>query len=92
MISDIMTRSKKTKQKTIVIYGAPWCPWCHKVQEYLGEHKIKFKYIDVDKDPKAAEAIVKKSGQTGIPVIEIDKEIIVGFDRERIAKLLKIKE
>lgn len=80
------------KQKTVRVYGAEWCPWCHKAMEFLTANKIKFEYIDVEKDQKAAEEIVRKSGQTGIPVIEIDGEIIIGFDTARITKALGIEE
>lgn len=61
------------------------------VKDFLTEHKIKFEDIDVGEDRKAAEEMVRKSGQMGVPVIEIGKQIIVGFDREAIKKALKIK-
>ncbi len=60
--------------------------------EFLKEHNIKFEEIDVSKDKKAREEIIKKSGQMGVPVIEIDGQIVVGFDKEKIVKLLKIKD
>jgi glutaredoxin len=59
---------------------------------FLKEHNIEFENIDVSKDEKAVEEMVKKSGQMGVPVIEIDGAIIVGFDKEQISKLLKINE
>ncbi len=61
-------------------------------KDFLAEHKIKFRDVDVGKDPKAAAEIVKKSGQTGVPVIDIGGKIIVGFDREAIVEALGIKE
>ena len=76
----------------VTVYSAVWCPWCNKTKEWMNAHKVKFTNIDVDKDPKAAEELIKKSGQTGIPVTDIDGEIIVGYDVPRFQKLLNIKE
>ncbi|MBI4010210.1 MAG: glutathione S-transferase N-terminal domain-containing protein [Candidatus Aenigmarchaeota archaeon] len=75
----------------VTVYSAPWCPWCNKTKEWLNAHKIKYENKDVDKDPKSAEEMVKKSGQTGIPVTEIDGEIIIGYDVPRLSKALGIK-
>ena len=75
----------------IVVYGAPWCPWCMKAKEFLESKNIEFEWKDVQ-DTAAAEEAHKKSGQTGIPVIDIDGEIIVGFDVERIKTKLELKE
>jgi glutaredoxin-like YruB-family protein len=76
----------------IKVYSTPLCPWCIKAKEFLKEHKIKFENIDVSRDVKAAHEMVKKSGQMGVPVIEIDKEIIIGFDEEKLKRILKIKK
>jgi len=75
----------------ITIYRTETCPWCHKVVEFLKEHKIKFKEIDVGRDQKAAKEMIEKSGQMGVPVIDIDGKIIVGFDKEALKTALGIK-
>ena len=75
----------------IKIYTTPTCPWCKKTKEFFKENKIKFKEIDVASDKKAAKEMIKKSGQMGVPVIEIDKQLIVGFDEEKLKKALKLK-
>lgn len=75
----------------VKIYTTPTCPWCKKTKEFLRVHKIKFKEIDVAKDQKAAQEMIKKSGQQGVPVVDIDGKIVVGFDEEKLKKLLKIK-
>ena len=75
----------------VTVYSAVWCPWCTKTKEWLKAHKVKFEVIDVDKDQKAAEELIEKSGQTGIPVTDIDGEIIVGYDVPRLSKALGIK-
>ncbi len=77
---------------TVQIYSTPTCPWCLKTKEFLKNNKIKFKDIDVSKDSKAAEEMVKKSGQMGTPVLDIDGKIIVGFDEEELRKTLKFNK
>ena len=57
----------------------------------MKEHKVKFTDKNVGKDQKAAQEMIKKSGQQGVPVINVDGEIIVGFDEDRLRSLLKIK-
>lgn len=76
--------------KQILIYSTENCPFCVRLKDFLKQHKIKFKDFNVNEDRKAAEEMIKKSGQTGVPVIDIDGIIIVGFDEERIKKILKI--
>jgi len=76
----------------IKVYSTPMCTWCHKLKEYLKEKNIEFEDIDVSKDQEAAQEMVKKSKQMSVPVIEIDGEIVAGFDKEKINKLLNIKE
>lgn len=76
---------------TVKVYSTPTCPWCHKAKDFLKEHNIEFEDIDVSVNKEAADEMIKKSGQMGVPVIDIDGEMIVGFDQERIKKLLKIE-
>jgi len=75
----------------IIIYGTDSCPWCHKAREFMNEHKIKFIDKSVGEDQKVAQEMIKKSGQQGVPVIDVDGEIIVGFDEDRLRNLLNIK-
>ena len=75
----------------VKVYSTPTCPWCHTAKDFLREHKIAFDDIDVSTDRAAAPEMVKKSGQMGVPVIEIDGKIIVGYDEEAIREILKIK-
>lgn len=74
----------------ITVYGAEWCGFCHMVRRYLDDKKIEFNYVDVDKDPARAMEAIEKSGQRGIPVVDIDGEIIIGFDRPRIDAALNL--
>ena len=79
-------------EKKVKVYSTPVCPWCHRAKDFLKEHGIEFEDIDVSRDHEAGREMVEKSGQMGVPVIEIDGEIVIGFNRERLAELLGIKE
>ncbi|HCC59820.1 MAG: NrdH-redoxin [Candidatus Staskawiczbacteria bacterium RIFOXYC1_FULL_37_43] len=76
--------------KMVKIYTTPTCVYCKTLIEYLKKHSVDFEVIDVSKDEKQLEVMIKDSGQMGVPVVDIDGEIIVGFDKEKIDKLLKI--
>lgn len=73
----------------VTVYSAPWCAFCHASKEYLDKLGIKYEDRDVEKNPKYAEESVNKSGQMGIPVIEIGDQIIIGFDRPKIDNALR---
>jgi glutaredoxin 3 len=75
----------------VTIYSTTSCPWCHKTKEFLKANKVKFKDINVGENQKAAQEMIKKSGQQGVPVLDIDGTIIVGFDEAKIKKALKLK-
>ncbi len=82
---------------TIKVYSTPTCAYCNMLKGYLTDHQIEFENIDVSSDQAAAQEMVEKSGQMGVPVSIITtddnkEEIVVGFDRERISGLLNIKE
>lgn len=75
----------------ITVYSATWCAFCHAAKQYFDKLGVKYEDKDVEKDPKNAMESVTKSGQMGIPVIDIDGTIIIGFDRPRIDATLKEK-
>ncbi|WP_456463126.1 glutaredoxin domain-containing protein [Lutibacter sp.] len=76
------------KQKSVTVYSTPTCSWCTRIKDYLKANNIRFKDVDVSKDQKAAEAMVKRSGQQGVPQTLIGGQVIVGFDKPKIDKLL----
>lgn len=76
----------------VIIYSATWCAFCHAVKDYLDKKGIKYTDKDIEKDPAAGLEAVDKSGQRGIPVIDIDGIIILGFDRPKIDFALKDKQ
>ncbi|MFP4489733.1 MAG: glutaredoxin domain-containing protein [Bacteroidales bacterium] len=77
------------RQRNISVYSTPTCTWCNTLKTYLKERKVQFRDIDVSADPKAAEQMVNKSGQQGVPQTDIDGQIIIGFDKDKIDTLLK---
>ena len=77
---------------TIKVYGTPTCPWCVKAREYFKSHKIKFDDINVVDEKVAQQEMITKSSQMGVPVIEIDGKIIVGFDQPAIEKALGMSD
>lgn len=83
---------KMSNETKVKVYSAPVCPWCTRAKNFLEEHNIKFEDFDVSLDEKAKKEMAEKSGQMGVPVIDINGEIIIGFDAERIKKLLDIKD
>jgi len=74
----------------VIVYSAVWCPWCHKTKEYLKENNIEFEDRDIENTEGAAEEVLKKSGQRGIPVTDVDGTIIIGYDKEALNKALNI--
>ena len=75
----------------VTVYSTPTCPWCHKTKDFLKANKVKFKDINVAEDRDLAKEMIDKSGQMGVPVTDVDGEIVIGFDKEKLKKLLKIK-
>lgn len=74
--------------KQVKIYTTPTCPYCVRAKQFLQENNIDFESIDVSTNQVAAEEMVRISGQMGVPVLDIDGQIIVGFDKERIKQAL----
>ena len=75
----------------VKVYSTPVCPYCEMAKDFLKENNVKFEEVDVSKNQEAAVEMVEKSGQMSVPVIIIDDEVIVGFDRERMRKALKLE-
>jgi glutaredoxin-like YruB-family protein len=68
----------------VTVYSATWCAFCHAAKDYLDKKGVAYTDKDVDSDRSIAEEAMKVSGQTGIPVLNINGEVIIGFDRPRI--------
>ncbi len=74
----------------VKVFSTPTCPYCVTLKEFLKQHKIDFEDVNVAEDAAGREEMIKKSGQMGVPVADIDGQIVIGFDKERISKLLNI--
>jgi glutaredoxin-like YruB-family protein len=77
------------KNHNVIVYSTPTCPYCVYAKEYFKKNNVEFKDVDVSRDRASAEEMVRKSGQMGVPVIDIDGKILVGFQPEEFEKLLK---
>jgi glutaredoxin-like YruB-family protein len=73
----------------ITIYTTPSCSYCTVAKSYFRENKVPFTEHDVSKDQRRADEMVRKSGQMGVPVIDINGRVIVGFNKPEIERSLK---
>ena len=78
--------------KKVEIYSTPTCHFCHMAKDFFNANKIAYTEYDVASDREKRKEMVDKSGQMGVPVILIDNNLIVGFDKSKIVKLLGITE
>lgn len=83
--------SEITSQPKVIVFSTPTCSYCTAAKSYFRQKGVKFRDVDVSKDPAAARDMVRRSGQQGVPVIDIGGKIIVGFDRPKINQMLGIK-
>ncbi len=74
----------------VKIYSTPTCSYCYIIKDFFKKNKIKFEDIDVSKNKKGADEMVEKSGQISVPVVDIDGEIIIGYEMEKIKKALNL--
>ena len=87
----VQSEGDDSPSHNVTVYSTPTCSWCNTLKTHLRKHKVSFTEIDVSKDQSAAEELVRRSGQTGVPQTDIDGEWIVGFDKMKINNLLGIK-
>ncbi len=78
------------RQPSVTVYSTPTCSWCNRLKQHLRKNRIRFTDIDVSRDQGAAQELMSRTGQTGVPQTNIDGEWIVGFDQARIDRLLNI--
>jgi glutaredoxin-like YruB-family protein len=78
-------------QPKIRIFSTPVCPYCVTLKEFLKEKGFNFEDIDVSQNQKALEEMVEKTEQMGVPVVDIEGQFIVGFDKEKISQALNIQ-
>lgn len=84
-----MTNKRKTrKRKQVILFTTPTCGYCRTAKQYFRQNGVRFREVDVSKDPAAARDMQRRSGQMGVPVIDINGRTVVGFDRPKIERLL----
>jgi len=76
----------------VKVFSTPSCPYCELLKQFLKDKEIEFEAIDISQDQEGQNYIMEKTGKMAVPITEIDDEIIVGFDREKIVKLLNLKD
>ncbi len=86
----VTSNTDNNVQKNVTVFTTPACSWCTTIKRHLQENGIRYREVDVSRDHKAAEEMVRRSGQRGVPQTDINGEIIVGFDKTRINLLLGI--
>ncbi|KPJ85037.1 MAG: glutaredoxin [Spirochaetes bacterium DG_61] len=86
-----MSIEKTKTAPRIIVFSTPSCGWCRKVKSYLKEKGFRFRDVDISKDSRAAQDVVRKTGQTGVPVILINNRPIVGFNKPEIDRILNIR-
>ncbi|PIQ67948.1 NrdH-redoxin [Candidatus Uhrbacteria bacterium CG_4_10_14_0_2_um_filter_41_7] len=74
----------------VTVYSTPTCPWCKKIKAFLSEHSVEFNDIDVSADQVKAAEMIEKSGQMGVPVLEIGDDLVIGYDEARVSQLLNL--
>ena len=76
----------------VKVFVTPACAYCFTLIEFLKEHNVSFEEIDVSQDEKNRDYIIEKTGKMEVPVVEVDGQTVVGFDKKKICKLLNIKD
>ncbi|RMD93036.1 MAG: NrdH-redoxin [Calditrichaeota bacterium] len=79
---------QEKKQHRVIVFTTPTCRYCRAVKQYLQQKRVRFKEVDVSRNQAAARDMVRRTGQMGVPVVLIDNRPIVGFDRNKIDRLL----
>lgn len=77
--------------KKAIIYSTPTCGYCHMAKDFFKEHNIDFTDYDVSIDDAKRQEMIDRSGQMGVPVIDIGGELTIGFDEQKLSKLLEIE-
>ena len=78
------------KTKSIVVYTTPTCTFCTAIKNYLGSVGVSYREIDVSRDQQAAQEMVRRSGQQGVPQTLIDGRLVIGYDKKKIDELLEL--
>ena len=86
----LTNKNRTMADKKVKVYSTPTCPYCVTLKRFLEEKDVEFEEVNIAEDEEGLEEMKEKSGQTGVPVIEIGDEVIVGFEKEKIKQLLDL--
>ena len=84
--------SEEKKQPKVLVFTTPTCGYCSKAKRYLKSNGIKFREVDISRDPDAARDVQRMSGGTAVPVIRVGSQVVVGFDQSKLQRLLGLKK
>ncbi len=87
----VSANSEGKVTKNVIVYSTPTCTWCTRIKSYLRNNNIRYRDIDVSKNEQAAKEMVNRSGQQGVPQTLINGQLVIGFDKAKIDKLLDLK-
>lgn len=91
IIYELKADADDTPRKNVTVYTTPTCPWCTTVKNFLRKNGVRYTEVDVASDQSAAQSMVSKSGQQGVPQTEINGEMVIGFDQTKLNRLLELK-
>ena len=90
IIYELKAENSDQPSKNVTVYTTPTCPWCTTVKNYLKKNGVRYSEVDVASDQNAAQSMVSKSGQQGVPQTEINGEMVIGFDQTKLKRLLEL--
>ena len=88
--SEQTRRAASPVQPRVTVFTTPTCSWCRRAKQYLTQQRVRFREVDVSRDPSAARDLVRMTGQMGVPVILVGNRPIVGFDKPQLDRLLNL--
>jgi len=91
IIYELKAEANDKPSKSVTVYTTPTCPWCTTVKNFLRKNGVRYTEVDVASDQSAAQSMVSKSGQQGVPQTEINGEMVIGFDQTKLNRLLELK-
>ena len=91
IIYELKAETSDRPSKNVTVYTTPTCPWCTTVKNFLRKNGVRYSEVDVTSDQSAAQSMVSKSGQQGVPQTEINGEMVIGFDQAKLNRLLELK-
>ena len=91
IIYELKANAEGKPSKRVTIYTTPTCPWCTTVKNFLKKNGVRYTEVNVASDQNAAQSMVSKSGQQGVPQTEINGQMVIGFDQAKLNRLLELK-